>query len=105
MDKETLISRITEIGTCEDEAQRRELLTAFQEEACNDYDEHETLRTANAELTQANEDLRSANMKLFLRMGEHKSQEEIAKSKGAEIPPTEEKKDFKDLFDEKGNLK
>lgn len=104
MDKESLISRITEIGTCEDEATRRELLSQLQEEAVKDYDEHSSLRTANEELSKANEDLRSANMKLFLRMGEHKSPEEIAKSKGAEIPP-EDKKDFKDLFDEKGNLK
>ncbi len=103
MDKESLRSRISEIGTCEDEAQRRELLTQLQEEAEKDYDEHETLRTANADLTKANEDLRSANMKLFLRMGEHKTPEEIARSKGADTP--EEKLEFKNLFDEKGNIK
>lgn len=103
MDKESLISKITEIGTCEDEAHRRELLTALQEDVCKDYDEHETLREANEGLKADNESLRSANMKLFLRMGEKKSPEEVARAKGEEIPP--EKKDFKDLFDEKGNIK
>lgn len=105
MDKESLITRITEIGTCEDEATRRELLATLQDDVCKDYDEHSSLKETNEQLTKDNEDLRSANMKLFLRMGEHKTAEELAKAKGAEIPPEEPKKDFKDLFDEKGNLK
>lgn len=104
MDKECLISKITEIGTCEDEATRRELLTSLQEEVCKDYDEYSSLRTTNEELTEANESLRSANMKLFLRVGGQKSPEEIAKEKGFN-PEPDDKKDFKDLFDEKGNLK
>ena len=104
MDKESFISKITEIGTCEDEATRRELLTALQEDVCKDYDDHASIKATNEQLTQDNETLRSANMKLFLRVGEHKSAEEIAKDKGYD-PEPEQKKDFKDLFDEKGNLK
>lgn len=103
MDKESLISKITEIGTCEDETARRELLTALQEDVCKDYDELSATKQANENLTKDNETLRSANMKLFLRMGEHKTPGELAKSKGLDEPET--KKEFKDLFDEKGNLK
>jgi sorbitol-specific phosphotransferase system component IIA len=103
MDKESLKARITEIGTCEDEAQRRELLTALGEDVSKELEEYSVVKKSNEDLTKDNEDLRSANMKLFLRLGEHKTPEEIAKSKGEETP--EEKKDFKDLFDEKGNIK
>ena len=105
MDKESLIARINEIGTCEDDVRRRELLTELQEEAEKDYDERSSLITDNETLVKDNEKLRTANMKLFLKIGEPKTPEEIAKAKGEEIPPSEEKMDFKDLFDEKGNLK
>ena len=103
MDKEILINKITEIGTCNDDAIRRELLATFQEDLCKDYDEHTSIREANVQLTSDNEALRSANMKLFLRVGEQKSAEEIAKEKGFEEP--DKKLEFKDLFDEKGNIK
>lgn len=103
MDKESIISKITEIGTCEDEATRRELLTAFQEDVCKDYEEHASIKATNEQLTSDNEALRNANMKLFLRVGEKKSADEIAKNKGFEEP--EKKLEFKDLFDEKGNIK
>lgn len=103
MDKEHLITKITEIGTCADDATRRELLTSLQEDLCKDYDEHTSIREANAQLTSDNENLRNANMKLFLRVGEQKSADEIAKEKGFDEP--EKKLEFKDLFDEKGNIK
>ena len=103
MDRELINARITEIGTCEDDVQRRELLTAFQEDLNKDSDELSTLRANNERLNNENEGLRSANMKLFLRIGDHKSPEEIAKEKGLDDP--EKKMEFKDLFDEKGNLK
>lgn len=103
MDKELINTRITEIGTCEDEATRRELLATFQEDLIKDYDEHDTIKASNEQLTKDNESLRSANMKLFLRVGEQKSEADIAKSKGADVP--EEKLEFKNLFDEKGNIK
>lgn len=100
MDKTTLISRITEIGTCEDEATRRELLTQLQEEAETDYDRLAQLETDNTNLTNDNESLRSANMKLFLRVGESR------KPEGDEIdPPDKPKREFKDLFNEKGGIK
>ena len=101
MDKESLISKITEIGTCTDEATRRELLTTFQDDLCKDYDDFSALRNTNEQLTADNETLRSANMKLFLRVGESKHDE---KEKDLKDEP-ETKLEFKNLFDEKGNIK
>ena len=98
MDKTALINRITEIGTCEDETQRRELLTQLQEEAEQDYDRLSQLEETNNQLTSVNEDLRSANMKLFLRIGDHKAQDQGS----FEDKP---KREFKNLFDEKGGIK
>jgi regulator of replication initiation timing len=98
MDKVTLMERITAIGSCEDEAERRELLTQLGEDAGKDYDRITELETQNGQLTSDNESLRSANMKLFLRVGDHKAED---KEKSDDI----EKKDFKNLFNEKGELK
>lgn len=99
MDKNKIINKITEIGQCEDDAQRRELLTQLQEDINTDYDHFGNLETANNQLTADNETLRSANMKLFLRIGD--------KSKTQKDEPGEEKpkREFKNLFNEKGLIK
>lgn len=100
MDKVEFTNRITEIGTCEDDAQRRELLTQLQESVNSDYDRLTELETANAQLTSDNETLRGANMKLFLRIGDHK---EPAHDPLPDEP--KEKREFKNLFNEKGGIK
>lgn len=97
MDKATLINKIREIGQCEDSANRLELLTQLQEAASADYDRIETLEAQNTSLTSDNEDLRAANMKLFLRIGDHQTPPDDDKGK--------EKREFKNLFDEKGRIK
>ena len=100
MDKITFQNKISEIGTCEDEVQRRELLAQLQEEVVGDYDRLSDLETTNSQLTSDNETLRSANMKLFLRVGEHRA------PNNDKLPGEEkEKRDFKDLFNEKGAIK
>lgn len=99
MDKVTLQQRISEIGTCEDEATRRELLTQLQEDATADYDRMTELESANNQLTADNESLRSANMKLFLRVGDHKAPEKDP------LEDKTEKREFKNLFNEKGGIK
>lgn len=103
MDKLEFQNKITEIGSCEDEAKRRELLTQLQEDVSPKFDEIDDLKTKNDDLTKNNDELRDYNMKLFLRVGEQKTPEEIKKSKGGTEPP--EKREFKNLFDEKGNIK
>ena len=99
MDKITVQNKIKEIGTCEDETQRRELLTQLEEAVSSDYDRLTELETTNETLNSDNESLRSANMKLFLRVGDHKA--------GGTDPIEEpkEKREFKNLFNEKGGIK
>lgn len=97
MDKVEFQNRITAIGACENEAERRELLTQLQEAASTDYDRMAQLETDRTQLTADNEALRSANMKLFLRIGDHKPEDKD--------PEEKEKREFKNLFNEKGGIK
>ena len=101
MDRITLNERITEIGTCEDEARRRELLASLGEEIKADYDAHEELVTAHEAIINDNENLRATNMRLFLKIGDNSKD----KTDPELEPETKEKLEFKNLFDEKGNLK
>lgn len=99
MDKVEINSRIQAIGQCEDATQRLELLTQLQEGLETDYDRLSDLETQNNQLSSDNEGLRSANMKLFLRIGEQR---------GPAKEPFEEekeKREFKNLFNEKGSIK
>lgn len=105
MKKSEFTDKIKAIGTCEDEVQRRALLAELEEDAAKDYDELERLGTENQTLTQANEGLRDANMKLFLRVGETKTEEQRKKDETGIEDQEKEKKKFSDLFDEKGELK
>lgn len=99
MDKVTFLDKIKQIGSCEDETQRRELLAQLQEDGEKDYDELSTLKQTNESLSYDNESLRSANMKLFLRIGDHRQADQTDET---EDKP---KREFKNLFDEKGALK
>lgn len=99
MDKVELTNRIQEIGTCEDNAQRLELLTQLRENLETDYDRLTNLEAQNNQLSSDNEDLRSANMKLFLRIGEHKAPVDDP------LDEPKEKREFKNLFNEKGIIK
>jgi hypothetical protein len=101
MDKVTFQNRISQIGTCEDEATRRELLSQLQEDMNVDFDRMTELETTNNQLTSDNESLRSANMKLFLRIGDHKAQDNGSLDDGE----PKEKREFKNLFNEKGGIK
>jgi len=100
MDKATLINKIKAIGSCESDSDRLELLTQLQEECVQDYDRFSEIEQANTTLTSDNESLRSANMKLFLRIGEKEPQ----KDKNP-LDDGKEKRKFNDLFNEKGEIK
>ncbi len=99
MDKVEINNRIQAIGQCEDASQRLELLAKFQEDLEPDYERLTDLETQNSQLSSDNEDLRSANMKLFLRIGEQKGP---AKEPFEDEKP---KREFKNLFNEKGSIK
>lgn len=101
MTKDELITQIQAIGSCENEADRREMLTQLQENCTTDYDRFATLEKTNNQLSSDNENLRSANMKLFLRIGSNKPED---KPNDGDDPAPKNLK-YEDLFDEKGELK
>lgn len=99
MTREDLLQKLTEIGTCEDDAQRRALLTSVTDEVKIVYDTNETLTTANSKFEADNKKLQEYNMQLFLRVGGQQKQPDKAKE-----PQSEELK-YENLFNEKGELK
>lgn len=105
MEKQEFLSRISAIGSCDDDVQRRELLAQLSDEASKDYDNLATLTETNATLMNDNETLRSANMKLFLRVGEERSVGEKQKDETGIDGKEKEKRSFDNLFNEKGGLK
>jgi regulator of replication initiation timing len=106
MDKAELSTIIQSIGTCESEADRREMLTSLEDNLGEIFDTNKELTDRCSSLQNDNESLRSANMKLFLRIGEQRTETEITKDlTGTSQEEPVVKKDFKDLFNEKGGLK
>lgn len=104
MDKQEFLNKITEIGTCEDDVQRRTLLAELSEESEKVFEDFAIAKETGVNLAADNEKLRAANMKLFLRVSEAKNPEDVQHdSTGLEQP--KEKLKFEDLFDEKGGLK
>lgn len=103
MTREEFEALIQEIGTTEDEAQRRTLLANLQNETGSIFEENETLQNSNNELTESVKNLQSENYKLFTQIGS-RTPAEANKSFADEEPPKEKLK-FEDLFDENGGLK
>lgn len=99
MDKAEFLSKITEIGTCEDDATRRALLTDLSDNVSPIFDNVDTLTQTNSDLTAANQELQEKNMQLFLKVGESRQPNE------PEVDPPAEKRKFENLFNEKGELK
>lgn len=105
MDKDQFLEMINLIGTTEDETERREKLAQLKEDATSVFDSISSLSDENNKFKEDNEKLRSANMELFLRVGSNKSPEEIKKDQVGDVEETPEPRKFKDLFNEKGELK
>ncbi len=101
MDKETFLNVIKEIGTLEDDVERRTKLTELSDNISAIFDENYTLTETNKKYAEDNEKLRSANMQLFLRVGENKEESTQAEYEEKEQEPRK----FENLFDDKGNLK
>lgn len=99
MDKETFLNKLKEIGTIEDDVQRRDLIADLTDEATTVFDEYNNLVEQDQKHTEDIEKLREANMKLFLKVGTENKEPEITKNE--EKPPRR----YEDLFDEKGNLR
>lgn len=112
MDRDTFLSKITEIGTCEDDVQRRTLLTEISDEVSKMYDNAdessnniESLKKDIEKNKEDMEELRKANMELFKRLGAPKTPEEQQKASTGISEPEEHKRKFEDLFNEKGMIK
>lgn len=108
MDKDTLISKITELGTITDDVERRSKLTELSDELVKVIDNVDTL---NAQISSLNEDIkvkdetlikvRDENRSLFLRVEQQKSAGQITEENTGvkeEVEPVKRK--FEDLFKE-----
>ena len=105
MDKNEFLEMVKQIGTIEDEVERRTKLTELTDRVSGIFDSNVDLVEKNKKFEEDNEKLRNANMQLFLRVGANKTEKEIQED---QVGKTEEEKDprkFEDLFDDKGNLK
>lgn len=101
MNKQDFLDKLKSIGTSEDEVERRTMLGELTDEVTRIYDENSNLVESNKSYQDDNEKLRSANMELFLRIGDNKSpQEQQQDDTGIKEDKVEPRK-FKDLFDEK----
>lgn len=112
MDKDAFINAIQTIGTCEDDVERRTLLTNLQDEITKVYDEMETDKTTINTLNQTitNKDgeisaLQKANMDYFTRLSSQKSESQKVQDSTGIVPEETKTKKFEDLFNEKGELK
>ena len=106
MDKQAFLDKLKESGTSEDETVRRDIIADLTDEVSRVYDENSSLTESNKSYVEDNEKLRSANMKLFLRVGEEKSPQEINEGKtGVKNEATPEPRKFSNLFNDKGGLK
>ena len=105
MEKSEFIEAVQKIGTCEDEIERRTLLTGLQDDISAIFDSNSDLTEKNTNLQAENEKLVKANMELFLRIGNPKDQSEIKQNETGIENKEEETMKFEDLFNEKGELK
>lgn len=101
MERDELLSLIGSLrNQSDDEEARQNLITQISDEITGVYTSLETSNSANRELVTANEQLRSANMKLFQKIGAEP--EGKPTDKGDEEPP--KKRSFDELFNEKGEF-
>lgn len=105
MEREEFLTAINTIGTAEDDADRRSALADLSNNISGMFDDVKKAKETNDQLIAENEKLRSANMKLFLQVGEQKSSEDVKKNNTGLDQSKETKKSFESLFDEKGGLK
>lgn len=103
MEKTEFLQMIKDIGVCEDDVERRSKLAELEDGISNIFDSNVTLTEQNTKLSTDNESLRSANMKLFLRVGSESPENRLKNETGNE--GTKEPRKFDNLFNEKGEIK
>ena len=113
MDKNKMLERITQIGTIEDDVERRSLLTSLSDELSQVFDEKDKL---NTEITSLENKLKETGDKLtkaqaenydyFKRLSTQKTTAEIDASSTGVKDEVKPKRSFDDLFkDEEGGDK
>lgn len=105
MDKNQFLEMVKQIGTIEDEVERRTKLTELTDSVSAIFDSNSELIEKNKQFEDDNEKLRNANMQLFLRVGANKTEKEIQEDQVGKTEEDKEPRKFEDLFDDKGNLK
>lgn len=100
MDFEQILGRLTEIGTIEDDAERRAILTEVSDGVRVLSESYQNLTTENETLNADKRRLQEHNMQLYLKVSEQTKQ----KSPEEEETKTEDLK-YEDLFNEKGEIK
>lgn len=105
MDKNEFLEMVKQIGTIEDEVERRTKLTELTDSVSAVFDSNVDLMEKNKKYEDDNEKLRSANMQLFLRVGANKTEKEIHEDQVGKTEEEKEPRKFENLFDDKGNLK
>ena len=102
MDKEEFLNKIKEIGTCEDDAERRTMLAELNDKVGAVFDENISLTETNKSVIDDNEKLRSANQKLFLMVGADKPENQRVEDQTGLKQETTEPRKFENLFNNKG---
>lgn len=105
MDKNEFLEMVKQIGTIEDEVERRTKLTELTDNVSSIFDSNVELMEKNKQFEEDNEKLRNANMQLFLRVGANKTEKEVQEDQVGKVEEEKEPRKFDDLFDDKGNLK
>lgn len=105
MNREDLLNSITTIGTCEDENERRSLLTSLTDNVGKVFDEvdllkkgtetlQETLKTRENELMTA----QKYNMEMFLKLDSQRKESEVMSAEtGIKEEPKKEYKSYSEL--------
>lgn len=104
MTREEFLQKLTDIGTSEDDVDRRTLITEITDEVNNLYDNNDSLTNLNNKYIDENEKLKNANMKLFLQVSGN-NDNKIDDNKNENDEGEKQPRKFEDLFNEKGRLK
>lgn len=91
MDLSEIIQMIQNVGTSEDDATRRSILSDIQDEVTSIFNANTELTSSNESLTAEVTRLNGENMKLFLKIGEDRVSDDNPE-------PPKEKRKFEDLF-------
>lgn len=100
MTLDEMLQKMTDIGTAEDDASRRAIITEVSDEIKTVFGTVDTLTESKNKLDADNKKLQEYNMQLFLKVGGQKKQEVTP-----EGDDTDNNLTYENLFNEKGELK